>query len=178
MSTQELLDSIAALVADHERGAAAFGTDPDPLAVNIRTLLTEHAKRVEAKKDSREAWAAEVSAAADVARERIGGELGKRLELILNTGAGFVRHGSDLGGGMMSYRFKSLAEAVANTPAGARDAVINAAATLREGGNDLFRSGQATAARYCWKAEDALRTAFGLTDPDAAPATSAPEKKE
>jgi hypothetical protein len=39
MNSQEALDAIAALVADHERGAVAHQTDPDPLAVNIRTLL-------------------------------------------------------------------------------------------------------------------------------------------
>jgi hypothetical protein len=59
-----------------------------------------------------------------------------------------------------------------------RAAVITAAATLREAGNDSFRYSSAVAARYCWKAEDALRAAFGLVGPDAGTSTSAPEKKE
>lgn len=59
-----------------------------------------------------------------------------------------------------------------------RDAVINAVAVLREAGNDLFRSGQATAARYAWKAEDRLRATFGLKSPDDATATPDLEKKE
>lgn len=112
MNTQETLDAIAALVADHERGAAALGLDVDPLAANIRTVLDRRAAAVEAKKDTRAEWATEVRAAADVARARVGGDLGQRLDLILSTAASFVEHGSDLGGGLMPYRFKSLAEAV------------------------------------------------------------------
>lgn len=181
MNTQETLAAIAGLITDHERGAQEWKTDPDPLAVNIRTLLDRHAASIEEKKASRAEWAAEVRSAATLANTIDGGAFGRRLEILLDTAASFVEHGSDLGGGMMPYRFKALAQATvehAATDAARVHAALDATAVLHEAGNDLFRHVNATAARYCWKAEETLRAAFGFADPDAAPATSDPEKKE
>lgn len=181
MNAQETLDRIAALVATHERGAAALGVDAGSLAASIRTVLDARAFAVEAKADSRAEWATEVRAAASVARERIGGDLGQRLELILNTGASFVEHGSDLGGGIMAYRFKVLAQATvvhAHTDAARVRAALDAADALRAAGELLFTTGGAPLARPAWKAEEALRAAFGFADPDAATATPDPEKRK
>lgn len=178
MNDRQTLERIATLVAEHTRAAAIDGP-VDPALIEIRQVLDERAAEIERKQETRADWAAEVQDAANVA-VATGTNLGRKLGLILDLAASFVRHGSDLGGGLMPYRFKSLAEAVkeqATEDAARRDAVINAAAVVSEAGNDLFRYGAATAARYCWKAEDGLRAAFGLKSPDAAPAP-APEKKE
>lgn len=61
-----------------------------------------------------------------------------------------------------------------------RDVLLDAADALREAGNTLFHEPTAPpkSTRRAWNAEDRLREHFGLPDPDAAPATSAPEKKE
>jgi hypothetical protein len=181
MNLQETLDAIAALVADDERGAAAFGTDVDPLTANIRTLLDQRAASQEEMKPRRAEWAAEIRSAATLAKTIDGADFGRRLELALATAASFVEHGSDLGGGMLPLRIKHLAEATivhAHTDAARVRAAADAADALRAAGTELFNTVGATGSRPAWKAEEALRAAFSIPDPDAAPATSAPEKKE
>lgn len=181
MNTQETLAAIAGLIADHERGASFFRVEPDPLAVNIRALLNQHVAAQEAKKDSRAEWAAEVRTAATHASTIDGAAFGRRLQIVLDTAASFVEHGSDLGGGMLPLRIKHLAEATtahAHTDVARVRAALDAADALRAAGTELFNTVGATGSRPAWKAEEALRAAFGFADPDAAPATPDPEKKE
>jgi hypothetical protein len=180
MNTSETLKAIADLISDHERGAVLLNIESDPLAVNIRTLLNRHVASIEEKKASRAEWATEVRSAADVANTIDGGAFGRRLEIVLDTAASLVEHGSDLGG-MLSYRIRSLAQVTtvyAHADALRVRAALDAADALGGAGNALFNAAGATpAVRRVWKAEEALRAAFGFADPDAAPA-SGPEKKE
>jgi hypothetical protein len=181
MNAQETLDAIAALIADHERGASFFRIDVDPVVASIRPLLDRHAAAQEEKKASRTAWAAEVRAAAATIDSTHGAELGYHLKLLLNTAASFVEHGNDLGGGMMAHRIKRLAQATvdyAHAESLRVRAAANAADALNAAGAELFNTVGATRSRPTWKAEEALRATFGLVDPDAAPATPDPKKKE
>lgn len=109
MSEREALDKIAAIVEKYATYTGGLTADCD--LVEIARIIKEQRAAVEAKAETRAEWATEVEAAAKVATAT-GTNLGRKLGLLLDTGASFVRHGSDLGGGLMPYRFKSLAAAV------------------------------------------------------------------
>jgi hypothetical protein len=135
MSDRHTLDEIAALVTAHEHAADRTG-GVTVLAVGIREILNRRQAERDSKADTRALFASDMRAAAivtDQLGERLGDDFTRALETILTTAASFVEHGSDLGGGLMPFRFRTLAQAV---------------------------------------------TALAATDPGAALATSAPEKKE
>lgn len=179
MSDRETLDAIAQLI-DADGRPAGYRDAEEALAEIGKLIKARDAER-ESKQYTRATWATEVRAAAEVARDLPGHvDFNRRLELLLETAASFVEHGSDLGGGLMPYRFKSLAQAVyqqAEHGVIRRRVLIDAADALRDAGEALFDTAGAPSSRPVFQAEDTLRAVFALPDSDAAP-VSAPEKKE
>lgn len=113
MNRQEALDRIAAIVDHHVGGAAAFKIEPDEDMVAIRQIIDQVAadKAQDGQQRTRDNWVAEVREAADAA-DRLDGELGHSLALMLRTAAGHVAHGSNLGGGLLPYRVGKVGKAV------------------------------------------------------------------
>lgn len=180
---RETLDKIAALVTEWTAAATELCITPegDESMMLVKKLLDERAAEIENTADTRAAWAAEVRSGAAMATTMHDASFGRRLQIMLDAAASFVEHGSDLGGGMMPYRIKTLAQATvahARTDAARVRVALDAADALRQAGTALFETPGAPSSRGVFKAEEALRAAFGFADPDAATATPDPEKRK